>query len=412
MKSLALALALVPFCAVADEEFTPAQLAKIERMMQLDRGRLREEIIAEIARNPGLLEGKKTTPEIEDPVIPATTGDVGASFVREAEMREAGRVDTGLRSSAAPLDLGFAVEARGKPAYKFQIEFNEDKASAAIGISGASDAINDTDSMRYRQTTWELILSRPIKDDDKGAVDFATLDGLSSGLRLDYRYSWRHSNLGGLIEMTDSSAFDALCDRLVPGGSTSCSTSSIQKALGEDSAEYRAFKRQYYPWIVEHSFGLQAGYDTYRYLTPQLQKSSDSHQGYGASFETAFVSPSREWLFALGAKYQRGHESNDEVVLCPPGNGVDPVQCISGSLGAPSEATRKLLWGEVRGSFGDFGYSLKATHDLESDETGVNLPIYFVRNNDGDLTGGLRLGWTDEQHFGAGIFISKPFKLK
>lgn len=424
MKRMMLALILFPLTAMADDEFTPSQLAIIERMMEQrfaqERDKIRDEVLAEIATaTPS--RARQDQGKIEVPSIPAQTPAAGSEVqsaeelaeIRkksdDAQARDSTMPAAGLRSAAAPLDLGIASDDYTYRSYKFQVEFNEDKATAAVGVHGASEKVRE--DTRLRQNSWQLVLSRPISESKK-SVDFATLDGLSNGLKLDYAFTWQHTNVDRILGFVASTEFDALCKRENPQNENSCSMAQIRRRLGEDSDEYRSLLRRYNRWTMEHSLGFQVGYDSFDFITPQLTRDRQNHVGYGVGFDTSFISPSREWLFALGAKYQRAHESNDDVILCPPDNGVDPVRCIMGSLGVPTETAHKLVWGELRGVSRNFGYSLKVIRDIESDETGVVLPIYFVRNNDGELTGGLRLGWTSEEHFGAGIFISKPFEPK
>lgn len=424
MKRTMLALMLLPLTAMADDEFTPAQRAVIERMLndrlEGERARIRDEVLAETAkRSMADPEAKRNERNIEEPKIPAASGTGGQTKngqnpedVRKQLQDEAVEAfsmpATGLRSAAAPIDIGMAGDGVASRSYKFQVEFNEDKATAAIGVYGTSEKVREATFLR--QTAWELALSRPISKDNDGSVDFATLDGLSNGLKLDYTFNWRRTNVDRILDFIVSPEFDALCKRPNHGEGDACSLSQIRTFLGEDSDEYRSLLRRHNRWSIEQSLGFQVGYDAFDFITPQLAKRRESHVGYGSGFDAKFISPSRKWLFALGAKYQRIRESNDEAILCPPDNGIDAVQCISGSLGAPTEATRKLIWGEVRGVYRDFGYSLKVIRDIETDETGVVLPMYFAKNNNGELTGGLRLGWTSEQHFGVGIFVSKPFE--
>jgi hypothetical protein len=415
MKRLMLVLALAPFCAAADDEFTPEQMATIQRMLDAHGAKIRQEILAEVAakQNGGGTAGKDEIEEPDTPVLLPGSADEIRAMERRMTIEEASRIDTPTRSQAVPLDRGFSVDDPASArVYKFQVEFDEDGGRASAGVSKVSEVIATGNSPRYHRRAWDMILSRPISESDKGSVNFATLDGLSTSLRLDYSYKWQHSSVRKLIEAVDGRSFDGLCSAHVDGGDRSCSLSALRQSLGEESETYRAFMKRNYPWIFEHALGLHIGQDTYDYITPQLGAGSERHTGRGASFSTSFISPTRDWLFSVGGKYQQVYRSNDEVVLCPPDNGVDPVQCQSGSLGPPTRKTTRVLWGEVRGSFKDFGYSLRASHDLASGETGVDLPIYFIRNNDGDLSGGLRLGWTDKQDFGVGIFLSKPFKLK
>jgi hypothetical protein len=90
--------------------------------------------------------------------------------------------------------------------------------------------------------------------------------------------------------------------------------------------------------------------------------------------------------------------------------GTGVVTCAEGPVGPPSTVNRKLLSAEMRGNLGMVGYGLRAAHDFESDTTGIDLPIYLLRNAEGALTGGVRLGWSSKDDVVVGIFLSSPFK--
>jgi hypothetical protein len=51
-------------------------------------------------------------------------------------------------------------------------------------------------------------------------------------------------------------------------------------------------------------------------------------------------------------------------------------------------------------------------YDFQKKVLGLQLPIYLVRNSDGQFTGGFRLGWRDDTHvLSASVFISKPLSV-
>ena len=52
------------------------------------------------------------------------------------------------------------------------------------------------------------------------------------------------------------------------------------------------------------------------------------------------------------------------------------------------------------------------TYDLKDDEFAVDLPFYLVPDKDGNLTGGIRLGYnTADDEVGIGVFVGSTFWL-
>lgn len=372
----------------ASSMFTPEQHAEIQRM--IDAGRL--------SVSTGTRGATSTTGSWQA----SATTNVSSALREEAVLPKAGVAD-------APLERDFAGIPAGTRAMDFDIEFDKDKAVAAFDWVRSGQVEGGVDQAIL--ATSKIRISAPINDEKKGFANFATLNALSSGISVKLGRSWRVSDVSFLHGLDRDPKFRELCRRSGQNPESSCDSEKIYLAAKSDGAlraDLLGYARANYGWMQEYTIGIQGARATFDYIAPDLSSASVDRTGWGMTVAAAFHPPSRNHLFAVGADLQRLHRAGDVIIRCPPSNGTDPVTCVSGSDGPPTKVTRKLLWGEARGAVGPVAYSLRLTRDLESDETGVDLPIYLFRNAEGKLSGGVRLGWTSEQDFGAGIFISAP----
>lgn len=117
--------------------------------------------------------------------------------------------------------------------------------------------------------------------------------------------------------------------------------------------------------------------------------------------------------------------SSREVCL-PLAEVAGSMSCKSGSYGAPKNIKNTLLFFEYAKYLGkgdQFAYSLKLTHDLEANTTGIDFPVYlWTKKGGNDLSGGVRFSWmsaSDRDDDGIldpdvstfSIFMSKPFSI-
>ena len=80
----------------------------------------------------------------------------------------------------------------------------------------------------------------------------------------------------------------------------------------------------------------------------------------------------------------------------------------------PNQTENLLLSLETRSNLGGLAFSLRGTHDFNNDNTGIDLPIFLVADQEGNLNGGIRLGWTnvdDDSDLNLGVFIGSNFNL-
>lgn len=365
-------------------------------------------------------------------LVPASTsGSEGEAERRREKCRsEVGKYQAGMATldssvTYAPAERNFAGATAGQSQVQADITINEDNSRAVVSYSGSSSgAVPECGGKdALYATNWSLKLSFPINDENTGSAMIVTGDGLSSGYSATFEWGWMKKSLAFIDHLSRNPDFGALC-REAGLDQGRCSKSAIlaaADAAGEDGDitaakklrhAYYDFRAKNYSTIRSYAVTAELGHDTFDYLTPQMGEKSVDHIDWRVGASASFVMPSRRFRYALGADYGRSHRPGRDVILCPSASGPDPVECVSGPLGPPTEQTRKVIWAEARGGLAALGYSLKVAHDFESDTTGVDLPIYLLRNANGALTGGVRIGWSEETDVVYGIFLSSPLSLK
>jgi hypothetical protein len=414
---LATALLCLSAEAAAQTALSPEQRAEVQRMIDGGRGNAGAGENAAATLTPG--QRAEIQRMIDAGRLGAPAGSTAATKVNGGwQASAATNVSLALREEAmlpksgvaeAPLKREFAGIPAGRREMEFDIEFDKDNAVAAFDWVQSGQVEGGAD--RAILATSNIRISAPIDDEENGFASFATLNALSSGFSVKLGRSWRVTDVGFLFGLNRDPKFRELCRRSGQDPESSCDSEKIYVAAESDGAlrtDLTDYARANYGWMQEYTIGIQGARATFDYIAPDLSSASVDRNGWGMTVAAAFHAPGRNQLFAVGADLQRLHKAGDTIIRCPPSNSVGPVTCVSGADGPPSRVTRKLLWGEARGAVGPVAYSLRLTRDLELDETGVDLPIYFFRNAEGKLSGGVRLGWTSEQDFGAGIFISAP----
>lgn len=317
--------------------------------------------------------------------------------------------DTGLNSApATPKASSFQVIANGSGA---RVSLKMDQSSAVGDPQGTA--------LYWSRSA---VFSAPVDKEDDVGTGLVDLDGLTNGFEFTYNATRiKTAPLGRVDNTGDSLLFEmpAACAALgVPMNACELSTLlrvANARALesGKAGADARTIAARYSvpgrAWL--QGFRLKIGHDDYTYYEPsQLTKHTEDEVSWGAGVFAGTLAGSA--YYAVGIDYQRAYKSARSGVACPtPTDGQDVVLCVNGALGAPLVKEKHLLNAEGRWRLGDRAIGVRAVHDFKNGDTGVDVPIYLFPDDKGFLTGGLRLGWTNEEQFYAAIFVGAPFKL-
>jgi hypothetical protein len=113
-------------------------------------------------------------------------------------------------------------------------------------------------------------------------------------------------------------------------------------------------------------------------------------------------------------RWEQSYHARTAQDVCTPASfgPVGTTTCSSIVLSAPSSAVKTVA--SVSGAWsigGNGAVRLTLSHDLQHGLTGIDMPVWVVRNAAGGLAGGVRFGYrTDARQLTASLFVSE-FKL-
>lgn len=116
------------------------------------------------------------------------------------------------------------------------------------------------------------------------------------------------------------------------------------------------------------------------------------------------------------ASYRRqvAYKAGDTAQVCSPVGTTDSSTCTEKVLGAPGSPDKtNTLSLEFKQFFGaHFAVAPKINRDFTKSVTGIEAPIYLLRDKTGGLTGGVTLGWrSDKKEFTASAFVGPVLRL-
>lgn len=422
---LVLALAMASFSSYAKDQFTPEQQAEIERLISIrieqalekERQKIREEILSSTSSKEAKdqVEQERITQSQANP--PQAVQPPIASGMLEGKGPPLEQSAFDGKRSRVPVDRALAV-----PTPTFQLDFKQDKAQASFligrSVDGVSQEIKNTDQLgsgpevRSRSTSWSLNLSAPLDDAENSRSNFATLDGFSPGLSASYTYAWHSSDTLFLWSLDENDDWQNLCKDFKPSPDE-CSYQRLLEQAETDNVlaeKLTSFSKKHLGSARSYALSAKANRAKFAYFDRNMQKQTDREIEWGVGASFYWTPSSRRHMFGFGADLLRKKEAGKQSIICPPASSL-PTVCQQGALTPPKDQNRTIAWGEYRSDAWGFPFSLKVSHDLDSDENAFDLPIFLVRRADGLFSGGVRLGWTEEEDFDIGIFVSTPLTL-
>lgn len=346
------------------------------------------------------------------PATPATPGDAPAP------------VGTGPTNAE-----GTAGQEREARFGSFDLIAGPAGGRAAFALSRTLDhgGPGDADALTAFQDTTSLTFSAPLSNGDDSP--FATLDGLTSGTKLEFEFTRAMSRI--LTPAGDSRSpilrrARERCGRVEPAYKPNCT--DIDEAFltrffeGGERAQY---EREYTRDTLQRSWAWSlrgaVGYDELNYYPlPTLAKTTDEEVS-GSVGGGLTIFPFYRASASLDLDYQRSYAARTAVTTCPlPAGGATSVSCVPGPLLGPELTDRLILAPELRYVFpieGNplvraLGFGPRIEFDLLSSDVAFDLPVYFASDEDDGLTGGVRFGYTtDDDEFKFGIFVGKAFSI-
>jgi hypothetical protein len=311
-------------------------------------------------------------------------GVVGPAFAQgAAEMTPAERATLAGNRLSSVVEPTRTTTTSPQPIFTVEASTGDTQGTAAIG-------------WLYGDFVLDAKVAGPLNK-STGEAQFADLDGLRGQATIDVGAHYLYWNppdpAPTLIEACRKLA-DVLKVSLKDVDCTLSNLRAQQKKLGVPLAP------DIDPGTVLLLGGrYKVGRKTFDYVNPAtLDDASEAHTGWALAFGGAVITRNN---ILFGAGYRREVRFSDgsaPVDLCLP-LGVGGATTCSADviLGAPRRGKANQFYGEVRKFFGAIALSPRITADFTSDVTGIDVPLYFLKNTSGGFTGGVRVGWRSDR---------------
>lgn len=230
-----------------------------------------------------------------------------------------------------------------------------------------------------------------------------------------------------LYAINDDPRFDALPDsvtyRCIPGREGSLARNLGQLLSRFGGAEFAdADIRTLTGAAPTYFFGAEAtvSQSNFSFLDrTDFEIEEESHRGYEVSAFAGMIGGRGNWSLRAAISHSRAYDSEDSIELCRPVAGSSDIRCLAGADGPPTRNSRTVLSLEGRVLVplalldSNIGIAPELAVDPEDGEYSIDVPVYFARNSDEQLTGGLRVGYSstnDDVSFG--FFVGVPFNIR
>jgi hypothetical protein len=167
------------------------------------------------------------------------------------------------------------------------------------------------------------------------------------------------------------------------------------------------------PSIPSIALSLDGNNQSFSWVTPQAPTkiNKEGKNGVGASIVATELGTN--WLASVSFGYTRSYMAQPQGQICSPISGSTSTNCVTASLGQPKKTTGRIISVEFRDRiFASLAVSPQVQYSEVDSKWAVKLPIYVVADATKVLNGGVTLGWTTADHFGAAIFIGKAFSFR
>jgi hypothetical protein len=358
-------------------------------------------------------------------VVPALAQEVEPALVISTD--EAVDMLRGLRNINAAkfrrLSIGADSSTDGQYNNPFVLEAGEDGSQGKITWYAETDCTKDKDEKCTAEDFgFSASLSAPLNKTTERS-DFTNLDGLAKDISLSVQFNFplqRRTTDQEIMAATKRiSTGEQLNPQFVAEDATNRGVATL------DLAQIRADEdiRQYLDSpLVTWFGGATISTNDYDYFDLEQEKQNDREYGAEAKFGRAWITDNAR--MSVSVSYERSfQDSKTKAQLCTAIENTQSLEtCQTLPLGSPERINstiarmeyRRVLPEAITKWVGvDLAISPLISHDFRQDVTGIELPFYWLRNKDGDFTGGLRMGWrSDTDNVSVSLFVAKALSFK
>ena len=318
------------------------------------------------------------------------------------------------------------------------------------GTGEGKATLTISDDFESGPTTWNLSFATPVNKDGSPS-EFANLDGLSNAVRTTFQLSWFLGEPDSFEPLSEfSKVTNALCIEAAKlrglknpksyvddkcGDATDSGDSFFALAENETGTRptkketqraLRLLERRYdcISWagvdkancnkiFTIISASGTVGTESFDFFdTDVMEKATTRETVWSAELSAAFLHIPSAWLYRLAYRREEAFKAADSQIFCNMANSGDQLTCQQLPGAPPADNDKDVITLEARRSWKRAGIAPKVSFDLETDVTGIEVPVFLAPNEDGQLTGGLVFGWRDDNdELTLGLFVGVPFKM-
>jgi hypothetical protein len=259
-----------------------------------------------------------------------------------------------------------------------------------------------------------LEFSTPIQKDAE-QTDFLTLDGLATGTAAAVAKSWYR---GKLVPRSsaDMAAVESVCGKYGVDRSN-CNSGSLEShllTLGQHRRVQQALDEYDVAFFKQRSvtgatLKLKSAYERFSFFESGGESASTDKVGGSASVTLFHVSGATRISLSASGEYAYG-AGQTLVLRCDSVADTALRSCETRPLSGPVAKRETVIRGELR-QLGRVGLSPVVSWRVSEGIYGIDLPVYVVTDDNGALTGGVRVGWRSDSRLQVAAFVSKPLAL-
>ena len=362
-----------------------------------------------LADVPAPKQAVSETPQISRATVAADEASVGAppvpsDFVAKALVQAAD-------ANAAPATAD--RHARGLSS-AVQLDASAGGTMGTISWSLPATAYLTSDKKQIRSAQWAITATTAVDNKSEGSATFANLDGVANGASVGFDFTFTNA---GLAAQSVPAAQAQLC--LLSGHESpwDCKGGTDFDALGPKSEADRAeYARLLADWhgLPETSqvYNLHGSvtHNGFTYYDAPSTKHTADKTGWKFGGEVGMTTHSMKTYYGVGFDLVHGYKEDKDTIVCP-ASSAPSYACINGKFSAPKSQVGRQLYAETRSWLAGWAYSVRLMHDFATHDDAIDVPIYLFGSKDAVFTGGVRVGWTTDDHLLAGVFVGKPFNL-
>lgn len=279
---------------------------------------------------------------------------------------------------------------------------------------------------------FSLTFTAPL-DEDTGRGDFLTVDGLPSQWSVGGKLSFSFLDFNGINQRIGSRSGylqkakqnclvaeqNARLSEEERASKCDLMESQVGDYLNEDDLNALNNDRQAVLDDLEKRpfalVNLSANVGTQEfsfYESNTLAESKLRKYSWSGGVWVGYLPKLRSKLFLVGGfEAKKSYKDAKKATYCPTGAVTPTVKCTTGPFGPPEEEIDYKFALKARYQIGGgVGLELAGAYDAHDDSWGIELPVYFIMDKDGGLTGGIRAAYdSKEKDVQFGIFVGKTF---